>query len=223
AVEGVWFRADGGAYTVRLGPTGAAKTTLFNLITRLFATRSGRIAICGIDVARRPRAALARIGVVFQSRAIDPHLSVGQNLLYQGALHGLTPREASRRGAALLDRMGLIDRRRDPVGALSGGEARRVEIARALLHGPRLLLCDEASAGLDLNARTRLLADLRALAAADGVALLWATHLFDEVQDDDPVTILAKGVVRAQGPASSIAGSAALADAYLALTGGEPG
>ncbi|MEM6492317.1 MAG: ATP-binding cassette domain-containing protein, partial [Pseudomonadota bacterium] len=81
ALDGVSLRAEAGAFTVLLGPNGAGKTTLFNLITRLFATRSGRIAICGIDVARRPRAALARIGVVFQSRAIDPHLSVGQNLL----------------------------------------------------------------------------------------------------------------------------------------------
>lgn len=218
ALDDVSLRAPTGRFSVLLGPNGAGKTTLFNLATRLFATPAGRIAICGIDLSTRPRRALAQLGVVFQTRAIDPHLTVGQNLIYQGALHGLTPREARRRGAALLERLGLADRRRDPVAALSGGQARRVEIARALLHGPQLLLCDEASVGLDLHARTRLIADLRALVAEDGLAVLWATHLFDEVDADDPVAILADGRVRAQGRAGDIAGSDGLAAAYLALT-----
>lgn len=218
ALDAVSLTAPRGAFSVLLGPNGAGKTTLFNLATRLFDAPSGRIAICGHDLARTPRKALRALGVVFQARAIDPNLTVGQNLAYQGALYGLDPRTAMRRGRALLDRIGLVDRIGASVAKLSGGEARRVEIIRALLHEPEILLCDQATVGLDVRARAAILKDLRALVEEKGTAVLWATHLLDEVAPTDPVTVLHRGVVRAQARAQDLAGSGTLADAFLALT-----
>ena len=208
-----------GSFSVLLGINGAGKTTLVNLITRLFATQSGRISICGNELTSAPAAALAALGVVFQSRALDANLTVAQNIIYQGALYGIARREALRRGEALLDQIGLADRIGDKAGRLSGGQQRRVEIARALLHRPRLILCDEATVGLDVKSRADIVAHMHDLAAEEGLGILWTTHLIDEVRDTDPVFVLHKGTVLASGPASEIAGGQPLSDAFLSLTG----
>ncbi|MEM9140889.1 MAG: ATP-binding cassette domain-containing protein [Pseudomonadota bacterium] len=219
ALSDVSLTVAAGSFSVLLGVNGAGKTTLFNLITRLFATQSGTIRIGGQDLARAPSRALAGIGVVFQSRALDASLTVAQNIVYQGALHGIGRREALDRGRALLALVGLQDRMDAKASQLSGGQQRRVEIARALLHRPKLLLCDEATAGLDVKARTDIVADMHRMAAEDGLGILWTTHLIDEVAPDDPVTVLHQGCVLAQGGAADIAGGRPLADAFLALTG----
>lgn len=218
ALDDVSLVVPQGSFTALLGVNGAGKSTLFNLITRLYDNASGSIEVCGHDVRKAPRAALASLGVVFQSRALDGNLSVAQNFTYSGALYGLSASVVRERGGALLDRMGLADRLNDKVRALSGGQARRVEIARALLHQPDLLLCDEATVGLDVKSRIDIVADVHALAADQGVGVLWATHLIDEVQDGDNAVILHKGLVLDSGPASRIAGEGTLSDTFLQLT-----
>ena len=219
ALDDVSLRVDPGTFTVLLGVNGAGKTTLFNLITRLFAAASGTIEVCGHDLARASSAALASMGVVFQSRALDPGLTVAQNIVYQGALHGLPRRTALERGEALLDRMALAERMGDKAARLSGGQQRRVEIARALLHRPQLILCDEATVGLDVKSRTGIVADMHRMASEDGLGILWTTHLIDEVAADDPVHVLHRGRILTHGQASEIAGKKPLSDAFLDMTG----
>lgn len=219
ALSNVSLIVASGTFTVLLGVNGAGKTTLFNLITRLFATQAGRIMIHGMDLNRNPSDALRQIGVVFQSRALDTSLTVAQNMIYQGALQGIGRREALTRATELLSRMELADRMGDQAGRLSGGQQRRVEIARALLHRPNLILCDEATVGLDVKSRTDIVADLHRMAKEEGLGVLWTTHLIDEVASDDPVYILHKGEILARGIARDIAQDRSLSDAFLDLTG----
>jgi ABC-2 type transport system ATP-binding protein len=223
ALDEVSFEVAPASFTVLLGLNGAGKSTLFSVITHLYASRSGVVRIFGRDVARESGAALALLGVVFQQRTLDPDLTVAQNLAYHGALHGIGRRETRARQAAQLARVALADRARDKVRYLSGGQVRRVEIARALLHRPRMLLLDEPTAGLDIKARADILKTVRALVADEGIGVLWATHLVDEIRDDDHVVVLHKGRVLADGPSRSIvvgAGAASIGGAFTALTGG---
>ena len=221
ALNDVALRVSEGSFTALLGINGAGKTTLFNLITRLYDNTSGSIQVCGYDVRTDPRQALSRLGVVFQSRALDGTLTVAQNFAYAGALYGIPARECASRGAALLDRIGLADRIDDTVRNLSGGQQRRVEIARALLHQPRLLLCDEATVGLDIKSRADIVAEVHTLTEEQGVGVLWATHLIDEVSDTDNVVVLHNGDVLTAGSAAEVAGDRTLGDAFLAMTRAE--
>jgi ABC-2 type transport system ATP-binding protein len=226
ALDKVSFDVAPGNFTVLLGLNGAGKSTLFSVITHLYASRSGSARIFGRDVARESGAALALLGVVFQQRTLDPDLSVAQNLAYHGALHGLTRRETRARQAIQLARVGLADRKDDKVRFLSGGQMRRVEIARALLHAPRMLLLDEPTAGLDIKARAGILEVVRGLVADEGIGVLWATHLIDEIRDDDHVVVLHQGRVLADGLSRSIisaAGAHSIGEAFTALTGGGEG
>ena len=223
ALDGVSFSLAPGELAVLLGPNGAGKTTLFSLVTRLYDRQSGVIEIFGADLAREPSAALRRIGVVFQQRTLDLDLSVSQNLRYAAALQGLSKAEARERIDAEIGRAGLAERAEERVRGLSGGEARRVEIARALLHRPRLLLCDEATVGLDIPGRQAILERVRALAEEDGVTVLWATHLIDEVRPRDRVILLHRGRILADGPAEDVAakaGAASIGAAFTSLTRG---
>ena len=219
AVDEVSFSVAAGRFTALLGVNGAGKSTLFNLITRLYSNRSGSIAVCGHDMQAAPREALASLGVVFQSRSLDNALSAAENIIYQAALHGIGRREALSRGEALLARVGLSDLMSKKIGALSGGQARRVEIARAMLHQPNLLLCDEATVGLDVKSRTDIVADMHKLTVEDGVGILWATHLVDEIWPDDQVVVLHKGRVLADKAAAEVADDGDLSDAFLTMTG----
>ncbi len=148
-----------------------------------------------ISSATRRGAAL--LGVVFQPRTLDLDLSVTQNLLYHAALHGIHRREARMRSDEVLSRIGLADRAGSKVRDLSGGQMRRLEIARALLHRPRLLLLDEATVGLDVKARAEILGHVRQLVTEQGIGVLWATHLFDEIEPSDDLVILHQGRVLA--------------------------
>jgi ABC-2 type transport system ATP-binding protein len=221
ALKDVSFAVPRGAFAALLGVNGAGKTTLFSLITRLYDSTSGRIEVAGFDARRQPGEALARLGVVFQSRALDGDLTLHQNLTYHAALHGLGGRAARTRIGEVLALVGLGDRGGVKVNALSGGQQRRAEIARALLHRPELLLLDEATAGLDLRARAEVQALVRRLIAEEGVSTLWATHVFDEVGPGDEVVILHKGAVLAAGTAAEVAGEVTLAERFLAMTGGD--
>ena len=204
ALDAVSFSVAPASFTVLLGLNGAGKSTLFSLITRLYATREGRISIYGHDIGREPSAALGQLGVVFQSRALDVDISVEQNLVYHAALHGVGRREALARARAALARVDLAERLHERVGKLSGGQMRRVEIARALLHKPRLLLLDEPTVGLDVKARASILKHVRSLLAQERVGVLWATHLIDEAAPGDDVVILHRGRVLAHGPIDAI-------------------
>jgi ABC-2 type transport system ATP-binding protein len=205
ALDSVTFAVRPASFVVLLGLNGAGKSTLFSLVTRLYAIRSGRISIFGHDVARQPGAALRRLGVVFQPRTLDLDLSVLQNLTYHAALHGIGAREARMHAAETLAQVAIADRANDKVRDLSGGQMRRVEIARALLHRPRLLILDEPTVGLDIKARADILAHVRLLVARDGVAVVWATHLIDEVADGDTVAVLHRGRMLAHGPVADVA------------------
>jgi len=213
-----------GAMVVLLGLNGAGKSTLFALITRLYDNVSGTIKILGEDVRRRPTVALQRLGVVFQSRTLDPDLSVTQNLTYHAALHGLSGREARARAAASLAVVGLADKATARVRTLSGGQARRVEIARSLLHRPNVLLLDEATVGLDIGSRETVLGIVRKLAADEGLGVLWATHLIDEVATGDLVVVLHKGRVMFSGSVPDFlakTGTDTMSDAFRVITGTE--
>lgn len=215
-----------GRFCALLGLNGAGKTTLFSLITRLYNNTTGRIAVLGHDMRRHPTEALRRLGVVFQSRTLDLELSIAQNLAYHASLHGLPSRTGRERAVAELERAGLADRAREKVRNLSGGQQRRVEIARALLHRPRLLLLDEPTVGLDIAARADILARVRMLVGEDGLGVLWATHIIEEVGEDDDVVVLHGGRVLQAGPVRAVlaaTGETRLADAFAKLTGIEDG
>jgi ABC-2 type transport system ATP-binding protein len=210
------------SFTVLLGLNGAGKSTLFSLITRLYAIRAGQIRIFGHDVANEPGAALSKLGVVFQSRALDIDISVRQNLMYHAALHGIGNKRAGELIAQVLDRVAMTDRSLDRVGNLSIGQMRRIEIARALLHQPRLLLLDEPTVGLDIKARADILDHVRRLSTVEGIGVLWATHLIDEAGAGDDVVVLHKGNVLAHGAIGDVigkSGGADLRDAFNRLTG----
>jgi ABC-2 type transport system ATP-binding protein len=198
------FTVAPASFTALLGLNGAGKSTLFSLVTRLFGIQAGRIGIFGHDIGIEPGEALRLLGVVFQPRTLDLDLSVTQNLLYHAALHGIDRREARLRAGEVLARIGLADRAGSKVRDLSGGQMRRLEIARALLHRPRLLLLDEATVGLDVKARADILGHVRQLVAEQGIGVLWATHLFDEIIPSDDLVVLHQGRVLAHGPVARI-------------------
>lgn len=205
-LNGVSLAIEPGEFTVLLGLNGAGKTTLFSLATRLYAQGEGMIRVFGMDIRERPLDCLRLMGVVFQQPTLDLDLSLEQNLFYHCALHGLSHGEAAQRIAIEIGRVGLEERRRDKVRQLSGGQRRRIEIARALLHRPRLLLLDEPTVGLDISSRQFLLDHVRHLCRDEGLAALWATHLIDEAGDGARVVILHKGEVRADGGTAQLLG-----------------
>jgi ABC-2 type transport system ATP-binding protein len=210
-------------FVVLLGQNGAGKTTLFSLITRLYTAQTGSIRIFDHDLKRESSIALSLLGVIFQQRALDPDLTARQNLWYHAALHGMPWSLARRRIDEELGRVGLAAQANRKVRGFSGGEARRVEIARSLLHSPRLLLCDEATVGLDIRSRADIIADVRGLVRERALTVLWATHLIDEVQPDDLTIILHQGKVLSQGSAQGIVtdvGAASLNDAFRRMTEG---
>jgi ABC-2 type transport system ATP-binding protein len=222
ALIDVSFAVAPASFTALLGLNGAGKSTLFALITRLFGIQAGRIGIFGHDISRVPGEALRLLGVVFQSRTLDLDLSVAQNLLYHAALHGIAKREARLRSDEVLTRIGLADRAGSKVRDLSGGQMRRLEIARSLLHRPRLLLLDEATVGLDVKARADILSHVRQLVTEQGIGVLWATHLFDEIIPTDDIVVLHQGRVLADGKVARIiadAGARDLHSAFMHLTG----
>jgi ABC-2 type transport system ATP-binding protein len=222
ALANVSLTVPQGRFVVLLGPNGAGKTTFFSIVTRLYASRSGSVHIFGHDLERASSTALAELGVVFQSRTLDLDLSLRQNLSYHAALHGLTGPEVHAHIAALIARAGLAERIDEKIRSLSGGQARGVEIARALVHRPRLVLLDEPTVGLDHASRAGILATVRGLVAEKGLSVLWATHLFDEVAPEDEVYVLHQGRVVAHGNTLAVTAAAgeprSLEEAYRTLT-----
>ncbi len=221
ALDGVSLAARPGEFIALLGPNGAGKTTLFQLLSGLFAADSGRIEVMGHDMSRDPVPALAGLGIVFQQPTLDLELSVTANLLFHAGLHGIPRAVARPRIERELARLGLAERARDKAAQLSGGNRRRIELARALLHEPRLLLMDEATVGLDPQSRGDLIRLILAMRAQRALAVLWATHLCDEVPDADRVIVLHRGKVLADTtPAKLVAaaGAPTIEAAFLAMT-----
>jgi ABC-2 type transport system ATP-binding protein len=226
ALDDVSFTVAPANFTALLGLNGAGKSTLFSLITRLFGVHAGHIGIFGHDIGRDPGEALRRMGVVFQPRTLDLDLSVTQNLQYHAALHGIGRRDARLRAGEVLSRIGLADRAGSKVRDLSGGQMRRLEIARALLHRPSLLLLDEATVGLDVKARADILSHVRRLVTEQGIGVLWATHLFDEIIASDDLVVLHQGRVLAKGVVSRVVAETKASDlhsAFMQLTGTSAG
>ena len=199
ALKGVSVSLKGGEMAALLGPNGAGKSTLLQLLTGLFSPDQGRIVVMGHDMQRHPSRALASLGVVFQQTALDMDLPVMANLLFHTDLHGLPRSVARQRIEAGLARMGLADQAKAVVRSLSGGTRRKVELVRALLHEPRVLLMDEATVGLDPASRQQLLDTVRGLCRDQGLAVLWATHLIEEVKTADRLMLLHQGTVRFDG------------------------
>jgi ABC-2 type transport system ATP-binding protein len=217
ALSGVSFTLAPGSFTALLGPNGAGKSTLFALLTRLFVAPGGRIAIAGHDLRRSPLKALQALGCVFQQPTLDLDLSVQRNLLYFAALHGLTGAAARARAEEALATLGLGGQAATPARNLSGGQRRRVELARALMHRPSVLLLDEPTVGLDAASRQAITAHAHDL-ARQGATVLWATHLTDEVAPEDRCLVLHRGRVLADGPAATLAGAGNLTERFLRLT-----
>jgi ABC-2 type transport system ATP-binding protein len=211
-----------GEIVALLGPNGAGKTTLFRIIEGLVPADGGRVTAAGHDVSRAPAAALAALGIVFQEATLDLDLTVAENLAYYAALRGVPRRDRAGAVETSLHRLGLADRAASRARELSGGLRRRVELARALIGRPSLLLLDEPTDALDPASRRSLRAEVDRLRHLTGCGVLWATHLVDEVATADRVVILDRGAVVAEGiPAAIIAshGGNSLTDAFLALTG----
>ncbi len=176
-----------------LGPNGGGKTTLFRLLSTLIPIQSGEIEILGYDAARQAAEVRRRIGVVFQAPSLDRKLTVEENLWQHARLYGITGAQYSQRRGEMLDRFGLADRARDLVETLSGGLRRRVELAKGLLHQPRLLLLDEPSTGLDPGARSDLWQYLHRVRDEEGVTVVLTTHLLEEAERADRLAIMSAG------------------------------
>ena len=203
ALDRVSFDVPSGELFALLGPNGGGKTTLFKLLSTLLPPSGGTFRVDGLSPDGSLRDLRRRLGVVFQSPSLDRKLTVLENLLVHGAVLGLGGRALPARAGELLDRMGVADRARDLVETLSGGLARRVEIAKALLHAPKVLLLDEPSTGLDPLARRSLRALLASLAAS-GTTVLLTTHLFEEAEDAGRIGILDRGRLVALGSPSDL-------------------
>ena len=199
ALGEVTFSVSRGEIFGLLGPNGSGKTTLFKILSTLMPAAEGRASVLGHDPARAPGPVRKRLGVVFQHPSLDPKLTVIENLMHHGRLHGLSGSALRSRAHALLDRFDLGDRARDRAEKLSGGLKRRVELAKALLPRPELLLLDEPSTGLDPGARREFSAYLDQLRRQEGVTALLTTHLMDEAECCDRVGILDQGRLVALG------------------------
>ncbi|MGP6086142.1 ABC transporter ATP-binding protein [Antarctobacter jejuensis] len=218
ALDDVSFEVPKGRFCALLGPNGAGKSTLVALLTRLLVAPGGEINVAGQDMRRHPRRALAALGVVFQQPTLDLDLTVRQNLSYFAALHGLPRKGLAARIDGALDRLGMRERAGEKVRALNGGHRRRTELARSLLHAPKVLLLDEPTVGLDVESRKAITAQVHDLARDEGMCVLWTTHLTDEVRDADHLLVLHRGRILADGITGEVRGDKPLSDWFVDRT-----
>ncbi len=221
AVDGVSFEVGPGEMVALLGPNGAGKSTLFQLLSGLFMPDRGRIEVMGHDMSRDPLPALAGLGIVFQQPTLDLELTVRGNLQFHAGLHGISSADARERIEEELARVGLSADATKRAETLSGGNRRRVELARALIHRPQVLLMDEPTVGLDPASRASLLAAVTELRSSRGVAVLWATHLCEEVADADRIVVMHRGKVLANAAPAALmreTGAGSVEAAFLKLT-----
>jgi ABC-2 type transport system ATP-binding protein len=221
ALDALTLSIARGGFVVLLGPNGAGKSTLFQVLAGLFAADEGDVKIAGLSMRTHACRALAHIGVVFQQQSLDLDLSVARNLQFHADLQGLPLHRARERITSEAERFGLLADLQRSVRELSGGNRRKVELVRALLHRPDLLLMDEATVGLDPQSRCDLIDGLQQEVRERGVTVLWATHLVSEAEHADRVLVLHRGRLLAQGPPAEVTatlGGETLEAAFLNAT-----
>ena len=220
ALKSISFLVEPGEVFGLLGPNGGGKTTLFRILSTLLLPVNGQARVFGVDVAQDPLAVRRQIGVVFQNQSLDRRLTAAENLVHQGHLYGLRGNMLRDRIDRALDRVGLADRRNSVVETLSGGMRRRLELAKGLLHSPRLLLLDEPSTGVDPGARRAFWDYLQLLRREEGVTVLLTTHLLDEADKCDRLAILDEGSLVAQGTPSGL--KSEIGGEVVILAAGDP-
>ncbi|MHB8632960.1 MAG: ABC transporter ATP-binding protein [Thermoplasmatota archaeon] len=199
AVKGVSFTVPHGEVFAFLGPNGAGKSTTIKMLCTLLKATSGAALVGGHDAAREPRAVRRRIGLVFQERTLDDQLTAEENLRFHAVLYGVPRAEVGPRIDRVLALVGLSDRKKALVSTYSGGMARRLEVARALLHAPQVLFLDEPTVGLDPQTRAKLWADVLRLRREAGVTVFMTTHYMDEAEVADRIAIIDHGEIVATG------------------------
>jgi ABC-2 type transport system ATP-binding protein len=197
AVDSLSLEIGVGEIFVFLGPNGSGKTTLFRVLSTLIPLQEGEVTLLGHDLRSQMDAARQKMGVVFQAPSLDKKLTVAENLHHQGVLYGLPAEELNQRKTEMLAALGLTDRAKERAEKLSGGQRRRVELAKGMLHRPRLLLMDEPSTGLDPGARADLWKTLRQVREQDGVTIVMTTHLLEEAERADRIAIMHEGKLAA--------------------------
>lgn len=221
ALDSVSLTVASGEVFGLLGPNGSGKTTLFKILSTLLRPTSGRVLILGHELATAAKAIRELLGVVFQHPGLDAKLTVRENLQHQGHLYGLAGKPLRHRIAELLERFGVSDRINERVEVLSGGLQRRVEIAKAMLHSPRVLLLDEPSSGLDVSARRQLRDSLKTLAETENILVLLTTHLLDEAEACNRIGILDVGSLVALGKPEELKAQIGGDVVYIESTSGE--
>jgi len=221
ALDDLSFSVGAGEIYGLLGPNGGGKTTLFRLLSSLMHLQAGSAKVFGLDLATAAIPVRRSMGVAFQSPSLDVHLTVAENMRHQGHLYKLRGDGLERRIGELLDRFGLAERARDRVAELSGGLQRRLEIAKALIHQPRLLLLDEPSTGLDPGIRREMWSLLEALRERDGVTVLLTTHFMEEGDRCDRVGLLDRGRMVAEGAPAAL--KAGVGGDVVRITSDRPG
>lgn len=199
ALKGVSFDVNEAEIFGLLGPNGSGKTSLFRILSTLMVPSGGAASVCGADVANEPDSVRAQIGVVFQAPSFDKKLTATENLRHHGHLYGLSGKPLESRIAEMLERVGLSERPNDMLDTFSGGMQRRVELAKGLLHRPKVLLLDEPTTGLDPGGRHDLWNYLETLRSSEGVTVLVTTHLMEEAERCDRLAILNEGNLVALG------------------------
>ncbi|TDC79094.1 ATP-binding cassette domain-containing protein [Streptomyces hainanensis] len=199
AVHGLDLTVAEGESFGFLGPNGAGKSTTIGMLSTLLRPSAGQAAVAGIDVARRPDEVRRRIGVVFQDPTADRELTGWQNLSFHARLYGMSRRDVHAQARVLLEMVGLADRGDAPVGTYSGGMRRRLEVARALMHRPRVLFLDEPTTGLDPQSRAQVWQKLHELGRQDGVTVFLTTHYLEEAEHCDRIAVMDHGRLVAQG------------------------
>jgi ABC-2 type transport system ATP-binding protein len=221
ALADVSLELQAGQFCALLGPNGAGKSTFFQILTGLFRPDAGEVSINGHPMATESTRALAQLGVVFQQPSLDLQLTVRGNLLFHAALHGIARADALRRMESLCAQAGIGAELERRAAQLSGGTRRKVELVRALLHQPQLLLMDEATVGLDPKSRQDLLGAVKQVVAQRGCSVLWATHWVEEVAHADCVLVLHQGRVLAFGSVEDVRqllGGATLEQGFISAT-----
>lgn len=223
AVDHISFSVAEGEIRAFLGPNGAGKTTTIKILTTVLAPTSGRIKVAGYDPVRKQTEVRRAFGIVFQDPSLDEELTAHENMELHGVLYGVPRKQLRERIEALLQFVGLWDRRNDYVKQFSGGMKRRLEIARAFLHQPRLLFLDEPTLGLDPQTRSHIWEFVRGLSREHQVTVFFTTHAMEEAERvADDITIIDHGRIVAEGTAALLkeqTASATLEEAFIALTG----
>lgn len=204
ALSGVSFQIMPGELFCVVGPNGGGKSTTFKILSTLLQPKSGQVLFWGVDGAKKANEVRPHLGVVFQSPALDKKLTVEENLFYHGKLYGIRGKELREKTSRLLERFSLKERSKEKVEKLSGGLKRRVEIAKALLTSPRLLILDEPTTGLDPVARKDVWDHLHTLRKEEGLTVLFTTHLMDEAESAQKTLFLDQGKVVVAGSPSEL-------------------